>query len=318
MTLQEQRAGDELTSWMEVTTTTSSTTMGLPKVYFTHLEIILPETFLFYDKPVYRFRGANDRVWDFMRLDYDNVPPMPVTTIVTSPAMVPRDNRWFVRTRHIYTEKIIYEEEFENDPRPQERTVVKVTGWGDVPGFNLTTLNRIALEYPILPNMNNANVQIYFELPFVLVNLATSLIIKGPKGFKIKCPDKSTRPANYGCQPCFDFAMTYVDLMIREAEENRIQGEILGTNPNIVLPDPAVEAFGSQFRDNIKDPVTHECFTPDDMWRNPQHKESFGNEFFYYANVSLPGLILSPKQIGDVRLLKAAVPFSFVLKLDTP
>lgn len=255
-----------------------------------------------------------------MKLDYYNVPPMPIKTIVTSPAQVPTDNRWFVRTRHIYVEKIIYLDAIPGviDVRPQERTVVKVTGWGAVLGYNLTTLSRIALEYPILPNMPDANVQIYFELPFVLVNLATSIIIKGPKGFVVKCPDGGTRPPGYGCQPCFDFAMTHVDLKIREAEENRKQMEILGTNPFIVLPDPAVEAFGSQYRDNIRDPTTHSCYKPADMFKSARHKESFGGMFYYYANVTLKGLILSEKQIGDVRLLKAAVPFSFVLKVDTP
>ena len=135
--------------------------------------------------------------------------------------------------------------------------------------------------------MPDANVQIYFELPFVLVNLATSIIIKGPKGFVVKCPDGSTRPPGYKCSPCFDFAMTYVDLKIREAEENRKQAEILGTDPNIVLPDPAVEAFGSQYRTNIKNPDTYECYTPDNMFRNAYDKERFGGMFFYYANVTL-------------------------------
>ena len=103
-------------------------------------------------------------------------------------------------------EKIIYDDVMPGvvDTRPQERTVVKVTGWGAINGYNLTTLSRNTLEYPILPMMTAANVQIYFELPFVLVNLATTIIVKAPKGFIFRCPSYPGRK-NYKCQSCFDF-----------------------------------------------------------------------------------------------------------------
>jgi hypothetical protein len=80
--------------------------------------------------------GAPERVYDLLPLSsgkvpvfYDHsihwkyhvVPSMPIKTVVTSPAVVPDDNRWFVRTLHYYIEKIHYPDYMENDVRPQTR-----------------------------------------------------------------------------------------------------------------------------------------------------------------------------------------------------
>ena len=45
-------------------------------------------------------------------------------------------------------------------------------------------------------------------------------------------------------------------------------------------------------------------------------KESF-KQFFYYVNVSLPGVKLSTWQIGNIEKLRYSVPFSFYLFLRT-
>ena len=108
---------------------------------------------------------------------------------------------------------------YAKNPKFENRTYERVTGWGEVSGFNMSTLANVSIQYAPLPRMIDAAVQLYFELPFLLADLSHSVILKGPQGFLLSCNPpvvKSDQAEDYSCHTCFDFERSNLAYQARQ------------------------------------------------------------------------------------------------------
>eukprot|EP00392_Amoebophrya_sp_AT5.2_P012033 g12127.t1 len=251
------------------------------------MDFILPQDYTFYNSTVVKFLGTGGtRAWGSQLFLYENPPPMPL------------------RKQDI----------------AEWQTLEYVSGWGVVQGFNLTELAKARVTYPVLPNLVNADVHVGFELQYVLVNLADSLILSGPRGFLLDCAPPavpSPQAATYRCNPCIDIVRSRVffaqDAAAGEGGFDLAPGSSSSAG---LVTDPILALFGQVLTSNT-DPRTGKCYDPNEMFTTEEALEENFGQFAYYLNMSVKGLILSEEQIGDVTLLERAVPFSFFLKMRT-
>ncbi|CAD7931113.1 unnamed protein product [Amoebophrya sp. A25] len=306
-------------------TTTTTTTPPpppppIPKVDVSHIDFILPERYEFFNAQISKFPGTQGRRnWGSMLFPYENPPPMPLEKVIQTPSANPDDNRWFIRSRRMFNHFVQTGANLQGPIGYYEQRST-ITGWGMIPGFNLTKLSRAQILYPVLPNLVSADVHVKFELQYVLVNLAHSIIIQSPRGFLLQCKQPSVPSPQadpYRCRTCIDIVRSRL-YFTEDAENNEVGFNVApgAGGADGATVDPTRAIFGTAIYENI-DPITGLCYDPFEMLQPQDAFDEHFAKFSYYVNMSLKGLVMSQQQIGDYRVLENAVPFSFFLSLTT-
>ena len=141
-----------------------------------------------------------------------------------------------------------------------------------------------------------AEVSIYFELSKVLTILSKYLIISGPRGHWLHCPQNLRGGSGGEADPGQgDGQKVLVDRLDRSGTECQECMNMLDAG-----------ATGDDLLG---------CTRPEDRVANIDNEYS---KFKFYLNITTDALISEANAIGNLAMLEDVVPFSFFVKMTTP